>query len=45
MVFQFENIINVLETVNSSRFIWIPMLYVFGHYNQIMPSKDGSRKG
>ena len=28
--FQFEIIINVL--VSSFRFIWIPMLWVYGHY-------------
>ena len=38
--FQFEIIINVI--VSPSRFILIPMLWVYGHYNFFMISVQGS---
>ena len=37
--FQFEIIINVL--VNSFRFIWIPMLWVYGHYKYFYSYRAG----
>ena len=38
-VFQFENIINVL--VGSIRFIWIPLLWVYGHYKYLQSFSAG----
>ena len=37
---QIENIINVLD--RSSRFIWIHMLWVYGHYKYFTLSVRGS---
>ena len=33
MIFRFEIIINILVSV--FRFIWIPMLWVYGHYKYL----------
>ena len=38
-VFQFEIIINII--VSSFRFIWIPMLWVYGHYNYVYSFSAG----
>ena len=38
--FQFEMIINVIK-VSPCRFIWIPMLLVYGHYKYVYPYSAG----